>query len=74
MAEYTVDRAKIVSFRRRYEYLRKLGVTFDTGGSHPIHLRGQELDEHIDRQLWMERHPGEHPVQKWRTPSDVPVK
>ena len=58
---YSVNKVKPVSSMRKYEYLREKGVVIETGGSHPMILKGKELDEYLDEQVWRKNHPGEEP-------------
>lgn len=61
MPKYRSDRVKHTSSRRRYEYLREQGIQVDDQPA----LRGEALDDYIDRKIWEAAHPGEDPVREW---------
>lgn len=67
MPKYRVNRVKPTSLHRRYEWVRQNWEKLRTQK-----LKGQELDEYIDEQIWREAHPGEEPIEEWG--DGVPTK
>lgn len=60
MSRYRVNKVKATSPARRYEVLRIMGVQV-----RGHFLKGQELDDYLDREIWAAAHPGKEPVTEW---------
>lgn len=65
MPKYHINYVKPVSNARRYEWIREHGMMIETTGSHPRLVKGQELDDHFDKLIWMRAHPGKPTEKSW---------
>lgn len=54
-----VSRIKNVSAHRRWEWVRHHGYHIPGADGEHLCLKGQELDEYVNEQVWREAHPGQ---------------